>query len=361
MNSNTIIVTSTDRGFLPAACCQLYSAYTHLKDKHDAGLYLVCCDVDDTDLAQARAMFAAREMEVVIIHTPEIAAKIETIKGRRWPRAAYLRLYFDQIFGAEVERLVYLDADTRVMTDLTPLLTVDLHGYPVGAVHDIYYYVTNRISDRREALFLDSDSPYLQSGVMVFDWKATLEQDILAKARDFIEQYPQRCIEAPDQDALNAVLKNQWLPLDPRWNLHESYLMYANTHKAFIEHYTSSKPWSRKRAPAWKAASKWYRQQLADTDWNKFVDRPSFIESIILEIKFQTLKSAVRLKYFLSDYTPFLLNLFGIATCQLDSPQHSIPRSRSHVELMLKTEIDEAACRCPPLRPPESVLGFSSK
>ena len=361
MSGKTIVVTSTDRGYLPAACCQLYSVYNNLPSNHDVSLFLVCCDVEDTDLAITRKIFASRQMEVEIIHAASIADKIETIKGRRWPRAAYLRLYFDEIFGSEIERLIYLDADTRVLTDLTPLLEADLHGYPVGAVHDIFYYVTNRIGDRRETLFLDPDGPYLQSGVMVFDWRKTLELDILAKARHFIEQYPERCVEAPDQDALNAVLKNQWLPLDPRWNLHESYLMYANTHKAFIEHYTSSKPWSRNRAPAWKAASAWYRQQLADTDWSEFVNHPSALEEIVLEIKFQILKSVVRLKYFLSDYAPFLLDLFGIATCRVDSPQHSIPRSRKHVELMLETEIAEAARRCPRLRAPESVLGFSSK
>ncbi len=361
MINKTVIVTSTDRGYLPAACCQLWSAYINLQNKHDVSLFLVCCDVDDTDLAKARNMFAARQMEVEIIHASEIAEKIETIKGRRWPRAAYLRLYFDEIFGVEIERLVYLDADTRVVTDLTPLLKVDLHGNPVGAVHDMFYYVTNRIGDRREMLFLDPDAPYLQSGVMVFDWGATLELGLLAEARRFIEKYPERCVEAPDQDALNAILKNRWMPLDPRWNLHESYLMYANAHQAFIEHYTSSKPWSRNRAPAWKAASEWYRQQLADTDWTGFVNRPSFGESIILEIKFLISKSVVRLKYFLSDYTPFLLDWFGISTCRVDSPQHSIPRSRKHVELMIDTEIEEAAHRCPPLRPPESVLGFSSK
>ena len=361
MISNTIIVTSTDRGFLPAACCQLYSAFTNLQNKQDASLFLVCCDIDDTDLAKARNMFAARQMKVEIIHASDIAEQIETIKGRRWPRAAYLRLYFDKIFGSEIERLVYLDADTRVLTDLTPLLTVDLHGNPVGAVHDMFYYVTNRIGERREMLFLDPDSPYLQSGVMVFDWRATLKLGLLAQARQFIEQYPERCIEAPDQDALNAVLKDRWSPLDPRWNLHESYLKYANAHQAFIEHYTSSKPWSCKRAPAWKAASEWYRQQLADTDWSEFVVQPSFVGSLKLELDFLIYNSIVRFKYFLSDYTPFLLDLFRISACRKDSPQHNVPRSHKHVELIIDTEIEEAARLRPALRPPESVLGFSSK
>ena len=210
-------------------------------------------------------------------------------------------------------------------------------------------------------LLLDADAPYLQSGVMVFDWQATLELGILAEARRFITQNPERCVEAPDQDALNAVLQDRWTPLDPRWNMHESYLQYASSHTAFIEHYTSSKPWSRKRRPAWKAASEWYRQQLADTAWSGFVDQPSLGESVKLKLHFLIYKSGIRFKYLLSDYTPALLDWFGISKCRKDSPQHSVPRSRKQVELMIDREIEEAERRRSPLRPPESVLGFSSK
>lgn len=361
MTNNTIIVSATDRGYLPAACCQLYSSYKNLRHKDDASFFLVCCDVDETDLAKARGMFAARQMEVEIVVATEIAEKIKTIQDRRWPRAAYLRLYFDEIFGSDVERLVYLDADTRVLTDLTPLLNADLHGKPVGAVHDLFYYVTNKIGERRQMLFLDSDAPYLQSGVMVFDWQAVLKLGILAEARQFLEHYPERCVEAPDQDALNAVLKNRWTPLDPRWNLHESYLMYACDHKAFIEHYTSSKPWSRSRYSIWNAASEWYRQQLSDTGWDEFVEQPSFFESVKTKLHFLIIKLAARLKYFLSDYMPVILDWLGISKCRKDDPQHNVPRSRRHVELMTEAEIEEAARRRPPLRPPESVIGFSSR
>ena len=113
MASKSVIVTSTDRGFLPAACCQLYSSYENLRNKSDASLFLICCDVDEADLANARSMFSARQMNVEIIHAAEIAKEIETIKGRRWPRAAYLRLYFDRLLGEDIDRVIYLDADTR--------------------------------------------------------------------------------------------------------------------------------------------------------------------------------------------------------------------------------------------------------
>jgi lipopolysaccharide biosynthesis glycosyltransferase len=220
MNPKTAIVVCSDAGFLPAACCQLLSTARHLPSHDTARLFLVCCDVEDVDLVEAERFFAARGVEVRIL-VPEFAESIATLETR-WPRAAYLRLYFDWIFGPEFDRLVYFDADTRVCASLEPLLTAELGAKPVGAVHDFIYYLTGNIRRRRRDLFLADDAPYLQSGVMVFDWPATLADRSLPRARRFLRAHPDRCWEAPDQDALNAALEDEWTPLDPRWNLHEA-------------------------------------------------------------------------------------------------------------------------------------------
>ena len=107
-------------------------------------------------------------MAVEII-VPKFIGKMLTPLETRWPRAAYLRLYFDWIFDERWKRIVYLDADTKVCAPLWPLLKADLRQQLVVAVHDFIYYITGNIHRRRRDLFLADDAPYLQSGVMVFD------------------------------------------------------------------------------------------------------------------------------------------------------------------------------------------------
>jgi hypothetical protein len=92
---NTAIVVCSDAGFLPAACCQLLSTAQHVPGPDAARLFLVCCDVGEADLAEARRFFGARGIDVTLT-VPDCAESIEPIETR-WPRAAYLRSYFDVV------------------------------------------------------------------------------------------------------------------------------------------------------------------------------------------------------------------------------------------------------------------------
>ena len=353
----TAIAAATDRGYLPAACCQLLSTARHLPSEDAADLFLVLCDVSPEDVAEAERFFAERKVKAKILTPFEIADRIKPI-GNRWPRAAYLRLYFDSIFGPEYHRLIYFDSDTRVRAPLGPLLEADLRGQPVGAVHDFIYYLTGNIRRRRRDLFLRPDAPYLQSGVMVFDWLATLADGGLARARQFLLDHPERCQEAPDQDALNAVFADKWTPLDPRWNLHETYLMFGGARRPFIEHYTSTKPWSRRRPKAWRDAADWYVSELAGTAWSGFVEPQTARDRLNERLTFAKFRYAPRLRDALAARAPFVLSAMGKTRARSEDEELPwAPKSRAHVEAMTEALIEEAAGARSSIRPPESVLG----
>ncbi len=345
---------------MPAACCQLLSVARHLGEA-SAELFLVVCDVEAHDIAAAEAFFAARSVVARIIHRPEIADQIVPVT-RRWPRAAYLRLYFDQLFDAEYARLVYFDADTRVRADLAPLLGADLRGRPAGAVHDFIYYLTGNIRRRRRELMLAADAPYLQSGVMVFDWPQTLAIGALRQAREFLAKHPDRCQEAPDQDALNAALENRWTPLDPRWNLHETYLMFGGKLQPFLEHYTSTKPWSPRRPARWVEAADWYHTTLEDTVWSDFVRPQTARDMIVSRLSALRFVYGPKVRRLLAQNFPAVLDVLGHPRLRSDERELPwAPRSRRDVEDMAFALLEEAQAIRGLIRPPESVLqGFNS-
>ena len=156
---DTAIVTVADARYLPAACCQLVSTAANLGDTANAQLFLVACDVSDEDIVDVHRFFDQRHLSVEIV-VPDFVDEISTL-ATRWPRAAYLRLYFDRIFDERWRRVVYFDADTRVSSSLAPLLAADLKGRPIGAVHDFILYITGNIVRRRKDLFLANDAPVL--------------------------------------------------------------------------------------------------------------------------------------------------------------------------------------------------------
>src|SRR5262249_53894230 len=123
--------------------------------------------------------------------------------------------------------------------------------------------------------------------------------------------------------ALNASLEGRWTPLDPRWNLHELSLIFGSKHTPFLEHYTTRKPWERRRYPAWRKAAEWYKSKLADTAWAGFVQPQSALDLLYTRLGlwrrcwapklFQVLtKSAPRTFDGLAKHAPFILDLAGL-------------------------------------------------
>lgn len=68
------------------------------------------------------------------------------------------------------------------------------------------------------------------------------DRGISSQVIEYLKRNPDK-IYFPDQDALNAVLHDKWLRLDPKWNC--PALLYNSTMFPAIIHYTTpDKPWN---------------------------------------------------------------------------------------------------------------------
>lgn len=104
-----------------------------------------------------------------------------------------------------VERVLYLDADTLVRTDLRALWNTDLGAKVIGAAVDVGYPMGHPGVERR---------PYFNAGVLLMD---------LSKIRAVLPELFEACLERKsslheDQDALNVVFRDRWHVLDLKWN-----------------------------------------------------------------------------------------------------------------------------------------------
>ena len=114
-----------------------------------------------------------------------------------------------------------------------------------------------------------TQAPYLNAGVMLFDWPATLENGLLGRARQFARERSHLC-EWHDQDALNAVGAGCWISLDQRWNFTSFRARKLPQYRPCIMHYTGvRKPWGTKRYPRHLADAIW-RLTLRNSPWPDF-------------------------------------------------------------------------------------------
>jgi len=161
-----------------------------------------------------------------------------------FPAAAYLRLYAPYIIAPEREKVLYLDCDMIVQTDIAKLWHTDLGGRLFGAVQDLQGTVScswGGIPNHRE-LGIPADSKYFNSGLLLINARKWREENTTTKVIQCLIDN-RKYVNWPDQYGLNAALANQWLELDPRWNWYASLPDTTPAGDApFILHFLDVKP-----------------------------------------------------------------------------------------------------------------------
>jgi lipopolysaccharide biosynthesis glycosyltransferase len=132
----------------------------------------------------------------------------------------YARLSAAEYVPSECRRVILLDSDMLVLTDIGQLAAMDLGGATVAATQDQYIPFVSSVGGLRAyaALGLRADVKYFNGGVMVIDMRRWRKERVGPNAFAFVERHG-RTAQQYDQDALNAVLAGRWKELDPRWQV----------------------------------------------------------------------------------------------------------------------------------------------
>lgn len=157
---------------------------------------------------------------------------------------------------SELDKVLYLDSDTVINTDLTELISENIEDYYMAGVEDIgYYYDYTR----------DNDSLYVNAGVVLLNLKKWRDENIEQKLFAYLDENKKtERVKYLDQDALNAVLKGKIKQLDFKWNVQDSFFrknerenhpektkINSAVKNPSIIHFTNvAKPWNNYNLPA---------------------------------------------------------------------------------------------------------------
>lgn len=195
------------------------------------------------------------------ILVPEISGIKNLRTDKHISEAAYLRLLIPQIIGSnEIEKVIYLDSDLIVNKDIKNLWDVELSGYALAAVQTLNF-------NRHKQLNMDKGVKYFNSGVLCINLTKWRKENLSKRIIKFINENRTKVIYH-DQDGMNAILYDDWIELDPSWNLTSQLLYlgkYSKDELPNIIHYTeASKPWQLLNNHPFK---KEYEKYLAMTPW----------------------------------------------------------------------------------------------
>lgn len=197
------------------------------------------------------------------IHVHEVENPWERFgKINRFPPSSLLRFSLEDVLPAHVERVIYLDVDVIVQSDLGPLFDLPTNGHAVACAID--QGMSARMAPPGEPAELkyvrdtlelgDAATTYFQCGVMLLDLPALRRLGFKQKAAAALQRFGQTLMYA-DQCAANHVLKGDYQTIDPRWNVYSWSV--SDVPDARIIHYADLKPWHWLQV---KSADSWWRQ-----------------------------------------------------------------------------------------------------
>ena len=156
----------------------------------------------------------------------------------------YARLMLHELLPADIARVIYLDCDMMVRAPIEALYDTDLQGNAIAAVLDPHRHRAMLGRDfRRNADLFDFRTPYFNAGMLLIDRKAYGDANLPERTRAYHEQGVLTRIQY-DQAILNLVFKDNWLPLDFRWNLTNPQPAHENLEPKIVHYSGPHKPWS---------------------------------------------------------------------------------------------------------------------
>ena len=128
------------------------------------------------------------------------------------------RLFAPAHLPDEVERYIYLDADTVVLGDISRLWETKLDGAVCGMAAEPTIYAKTK-----QILGMSEDDAYYNSGVILTDRLKWEEEGISSKCIDCYNEAGGKGLDFPDQDIINVVLKGRFRTLWQGWNFFSNY------------------------------------------------------------------------------------------------------------------------------------------
>ena len=234
-----------DRNYVDPTAVSTYSAFK--SSSHRLKFYWICSGYAVLHAEFYRKPLSLLGIDINIIEVDEnlFDSWKKDLIVPHIPKSAYMRLLVPHLVPES--RVIYLDSDTIVRSDLKRLYDIDLKNTPIAGAFNFFEPSESHIKPP----ILDPEIEYINSGVLVMDTDKLRKDSFIKKAEDIHHNYNDK-IMASDQCVINKYLERNKILLDRSWNYmvkgskftedQFNYLLTDETIK--ILHFTDcSKPW----------------------------------------------------------------------------------------------------------------------
>lgn len=209
------IIEAADEGYASFLGISLLSVILNNQQEFDS---IVIYIIDNGILAHTKKILInqlAKGRNNITIHFVEVNKKIERVCPKvpnTWPNSIYARFFIDDFIPNNVNKVLYIDADTIVRRSLLELMNTNLDGKTLAGVLDAG---GNELYKKR--IGLEKKDVYINSGVLLINMLKWRELNAEERLLSFVNSFP-AILKYPDQDAINVVFKNDIYVLSLKYN-----------------------------------------------------------------------------------------------------------------------------------------------
>jgi lipopolysaccharide biosynthesis glycosyltransferase len=242
------IVCSADAGYVLPLTVMLWSVRTHLPAHRHLDIHIIDEGIPEAEKERLRCSLGG-DAVTMSWHTADRSRLVGVPLWGRLPICVYNKLLVPDVLPEEIHTALWLDSDTLVLGDISPLWDEGTGDSTVRAVQDSMVPLVS--SDmgvaRYRELGLRADAKYFNCGVMLMNVARWREQQVSERALQYLKTYA-RDVAFLEQEGINAVLSNQCGPLDPHWNwsvsVGASFRQRSIDARVKIAHFSGNlKPW----------------------------------------------------------------------------------------------------------------------
>jgi lipopolysaccharide biosynthesis glycosyltransferase len=219
---SVVLACAGDENFAMPMAVTLFSALVNMEKGVEVFLYILDGGISEINKTRIEQVLQI-ESVAVSIHWIKPDRQFEGLKTTKaLSQAAYMRLALPDVLPDCFGKVLYLDSDLIVETDLMRLWRHEVGGYPLLAVRD--YNIpcisspASGLLSTYELLGLWPDTPYFNSGVMVLNLALIRSKDLIPAILEYLHAY-RDTVQYADQDGFNAIIAGDWGHLDPKWNV----------------------------------------------------------------------------------------------------------------------------------------------
>jgi lipopolysaccharide biosynthesis glycosyltransferase len=239
------IVLSTDENYAPYCATTIASVLKSSKEDSDLSFYILTAKLSEKTKEKFQELKKIKDCSIDFIDVDKDAFKNCPTPHHFTPEA-YFRFKLPSLFP-DTNKILYLDCDMIILTDLSDLFKVDIEGNYAAMALDASTKLNPEVNQKR--LNLSSNSLYFNTGLVIFNLKKWREEDIEKKLFKWTRENKEKILWV-DQDVMNVVFSGSIKELPEKYNVQlnfyedEKSLVRLKEKMSVLHYCGTKKPWN---------------------------------------------------------------------------------------------------------------------